>query len=459
MRLSRRELEVSRLVAEGLTNREIAARLFLSERTVDGHLEHVREKLGVNTRAQVATWVVRQGDASPVPAGPAQPADPSQPAARPAVRWRAPPRRWLWAAAAVLVVVEAVVVLPLVEPQGPKIMTVAGTSQVELGALGDYSGDGFRATNALMSLPSDVAYSPDGSIYIADYRNERIRRVADGSIATVAGGGKKHLINGIPAGSTDIGHASDIAIAATGRPYVLTSVDGMLQVWTIETDHTMTLVVNVSDSQTQFGQFWPPPVGGLAVNAHGTIYISDRAANRVYSYTPGERQPALFAGNGHAGYLGDLAAATGAELYRPAGLAVDKQGNVYIADTGNNRIRKVDTKGIITTVAGSGKYYGDGGDGGPATSAHLSFPFGVAVARDGTVYIADTGNNRLRQITPSGVILALAGTGSAGFAGDGGQASMARLAAPEGISLDGKGNLFVADTVNLRVREIVGVHA
>jgi sugar lactone lactonase YvrE len=310
-----------------------------------------------------------------------------------------------------------------------------------------------------MSLPSDVAYSPDGSIYVADYRNERIRRVADGSIATVAGGGKNHLVNGSPAGSTDIGHASDVAIAPTGRPYVLTSVDGRLQVWTIEMDHTMTLVVNVSDSQLQFGQFWPPPVGGLAVNAQGTIYISDRAANRVYSFAPSESQPALFAGNGHAGYSGDLAAATGAELYRPAGLAVDEQGNVYIADTGNNRIRRVDTKGIITTVAGSGKYYGDGGDGGLATSARLSFPFGVAVARDGTVYIADTGNNRLRQITPSGVILALAGTGTAGFAGDGGEARMAKLAAPEGIALDGKGNLFVADTVNLRVREIVGVHA
>lgn len=419
VRLSRRELEVARLVAEGLTNREIAARLFLSERTVDGHLEHVREKLGVNTRAQVATWVVRNGDARPGSAAPAQPA------ARPALRWRGMSRRWLWAAAVVLVVVEAVVVLPLVEPQGPKIMTVAGSSPVNpgVGEVGDYSGDGFRATNALMSLPSDVAVSPDGSIYIADYRNERVRRVADGSIATVAGGGTQHLINGLVGASTDIGHASNVAIAATGRPYILTNVDGMLQVWTIETDRTMTLVVRVSDSHTQFGQFWPPPVGGLVVNAQGRIYISDRAANRVYSYAPGDSQVQLFAGSGHAGFSGDKASAIGAELYLPAGLATDEQGNVYIADSGNNRIRKVDTKGIITTVAGSGKYYGDGGDGGPATQARLSFPFGVAVARDRTIYIADTGNNRLRQVAPSGVIFALAGTGTAGFAGDGGQAA------------------------------------
>jgi hypothetical protein len=118
----------------------------------------------------------------------------------------------------------------------------------------------------------------------------------------------------------------------------------------------------------------------------------------------------------------------------------------------------VDANGTITTVAGSGTYYGDSGDGGPATNARLSFPYGVAVARDGTIYIADTGNNRLREVTPSGVIFPLAGTGAAGFAGDGGLAGRAELAAPEGIGLDGQGDLYVADTVNLRVRVVTGVH-
>jgi DNA-binding CsgD family transcriptional regulator/sugar lactone lactonase YvrE len=455
--LSRRELEIARLVAEGLTNREIAKRLFLSERTVDGHLEHVREKLGVNTRAQIATWVVRNGDATPIAAEPAQPA---QTAARPALRWRALPRRWLWVAAAALVVAEVAIVLPGVEPQGPKIFTVAGTSPLKpgVGEIGGYSGDGLRATDAMMSLPSDIAVSPDGTFYIADYRNKRIRQVEDGRIKLVAGGGKQDPVNGRVSTSTDIGSASNVAVDATGRPYMLTIVGGGLQVWTIERNLTMTLVVHVSNSKTQRGQYWPPPVGGLAVDARGRMYISDRVANRVYSYAPGDGQPRLFAGNGHEGSGGDHAAATGAELYRPTGLAIDRQGNVYIADTGNNRIRKVDTSGVITTVAGSGKYYGDDGDGGPATQAHLSFPFGVAVAGDGTIYIADTGNNRLRQVTPAGVILALAGTGTAGSSGDGGQASKATLAAPEGIALDGKGNLFVADTLSLRVREISGVH-
>src|SRR4029077_16750314 len=220
---------------------------------------------------------------------------------------------------------------------------------------------------------------------------------------------------------------------------MLTIRNGMLEVWTVEPNHSMTLVVRVGPSHTQFGQFWPPPIGGLAVGPDGTIYICDRSGNVVYSYTAGDRGPRVFAGTGQAGFSGDTGPATGAELYRPGGLAVDKQGNLYIADSGNNRIRKVDVNGTINTVAGSGKYYGDSGDGGPATSARLSFPFGVAVARNGTIYIADTGNNRLREVTPSGVIVALAGTGTAGLAGDGGPAGRAPPPAPAGIRLGWRG--------------------
>ncbi|HEX9096859.1 MAG TPA: LuxR C-terminal-related transcriptional regulator [Candidatus Dormibacteraeota bacterium] len=454
VRLSRRELEVARLAAEGLTNREIATRLFISERTVDGHLEHVREKLGVNTRAQIATWVAREGDASPAVT------EPVRPTPRPALRWRGISRRWLGVAAVVLVVVEAAVVLLVMEPAGPRIMTIAGSSSVSPGSVGAFSGEGVLATTALMSLPSDVAASSNGDVFIADYRNERIRRVkTSGSIVTLAGGGTEDLVNGRIGSSAAIGHASNIAVDPTGRLYLLTIRNRMLEVWTIEPNNEMTLVVSVGSSHTQFGQFWPPPVGGLAIGPQGTIYICDRSANIVYSYTPGDQIPKVFAGTGQVGFSGDTGPATGAQLNRPGGLAVDGHGNVYIADSGNNRVRKVDANGTINTVAGSGKYYGDSGDGGPATSARLSFPFGVAIARDGTIYIADTGNNRLREVTPAGVIAALAGTGTAGFAGDGGLAARAQLAAPEGIGLDGRGDLYVADTVNLRVRVVTGVHS
>jgi DNA-binding CsgD family transcriptional regulator/sugar lactone lactonase YvrE len=450
-RLSRRELEVSRLVADGLTNREIAARLFLSERTVDGHLEHVREKLGVNTRAQVAAWVVREIEAAPVPKQVSTPA-------RPRIRWRPIRRRWLWVVAVGLVAIEAGVVLAVVQPPGATIRTVAGTAPpASLLPLGGFSGDGGRATAALLSLPSDVAVTADGTLYIADYKNGRIRRVHNATIVTVAGGGKEALGNGKIGTSVDIEHASGVAVDPSGQPYFLTNAGGFLEVWRIEADYSVTRVVRVGPSDTEFSQWWPPPVGGIAIGARGTIYIADRSGHRVYSYTVGDAKPTVFAGTGHAGSSGDGSAATGAELYRPGGLAVDTQGDVYIADSVNNRIRKVDTRGVITTVAGSGKYYGDTGDGGPATAARLSFPYGVAVARDGSIYISDTGNNRLRKVTPSGTILALAGSGIAGFLGEGGEARASELAAPEGITLDREGDLYVADTLNLRIRELVGV--
>jgi DNA-binding CsgD family transcriptional regulator/sugar lactone lactonase YvrE len=448
-RLSRRELEVSRLVAEGLTNREIAARLFVSERTVDGHLEHVREKLGVNNRAQVAAWVVRQVEAAQAPAQAA-----SHVPRR--LRWRAIPRRWLWAAAVVLVVVEAAIVILGARPPGPTIRTVAGSAPpAALLPLGGFSGDTGNATAALLSLPSDVAVATDGSLYIADYRNGRIRRVRNGTIVTVAGGGKEKLVPGVIGTSADIDHASNVAVDPSGQPYFLTNLSGMLEVWRIEADYSLTRVVQVGPSDMEFSDGWPPPVGGLAIGPRGTIYIADRSGNIVYSFNRGDEKPMAFAGTGTGNYSGDGGPATGADLWRPGGLAVDAQGNVYIADSDNNRIRKVDSRRVITTVAGSGKYYGDTGDGGRATSARLSFPFGVAVARDGTIYISDTGNNRVRRVTPDGTIVALAGSGIAGFQGESQDASSSKLAAPEGITLDREGDLYIADTLNLRIRELV----
>lgn len=454
VRLSRRELEIARLVADGLTNREVAARLFISERTVDGHLEHVREKLGVTSRAQVAAWVVREAEQPAV----AQPA-PRLPTTAKST-WQRIPRRWLWLAAGALVIVEVVVVLALVPPAGPTIVTIAGTAPPpDRAPLGGFSGERVRATTALMSLPSDVAVTADGTIYIADYKNRLIRRVIKGTIDTVAGGGKKPLADGVIGTSAEIDHASNLAVDPAGRPYFLTNDNGTLEVWTIEINDSLQLVVRIGPSNMEFGQWWPPPVGGIAIGPNGALYISDRSANLVYRYALGTGGATPFAGHlGRAGFSGDTGPATGALLNRPGGLAVDARGDVFIADSGNNRIRKVDTRGIITTVAGGGgKYYGDAGDGGPATAALLSFPYGVAVARDGTIYIADTGNNRLREVKPSGEIVALAGTGSSGFSGDGRLAGDAQLSAPEGIVLDGSGDLYVADTANLRVRELQGV--
>jgi DNA-binding CsgD family transcriptional regulator/sugar lactone lactonase YvrE len=459
VRLSRREMEIARLVAEGLTNRDIAARLFISERTVDGHLEHVREKLGVNSRAQIATWVTRQGTSVAL--------DVSVPtAAAPPLRRARISTGRLWLAVAVVVVVAVSGVLIWArQPAGPTITTLAGAPpDPRRFPQGSYVGEGISATAALLSLPSDVAVARDGAVYFADFGNYLIRRVdAAGTIVTVAG--FMPINDAVPAPlvdkgygpNADIGFASSITVDGAGNLFLLTIRDSTLEVWMVSPTHFMSLVTKVGPSDVAISDFWAEPVGGLAVANDGTLYIADRGGNRVWRYSR-DHQLAVYAGTGVSGDSGDGAAAADAKLHSPIGLAVDdRRGYVYIADSANNRIRKVDRSGVISPVAGTGGFYGDAGDGGPALQAHLSFPFGVAIAHDGTLFISDTGNNRVREVTPSGQIQALAGTGQFGFTGDGGAASRAELSAPEGIAVDGAGNLFVADTINQRVRKLSGV--
>jgi sugar lactone lactonase YvrE len=160
-----------------------------------------------------------------------------------------------------------------------------------------------------------------------------------------------------------------------------------------------------------------------------------------------------FAGTGSAGYSGDGGPAEEADLNDPRTVAVDGQGNVFIADTLNNVIRKVDTTGVITTVAGTGTA-GEGGDGGPATAAQIQWPHGVAVDRAGNVYIADSPHHRIRRVDTTGVIATVAGTGRSGFGGDGGPATAARLDNPKGVAVDDQGRLYIADTGNGRVRRL-----
>jgi DNA-binding CsgD family transcriptional regulator/DNA-binding beta-propeller fold protein YncE len=450
VRLSRREHEIALLVAEGLTNREIAGRLFISERTVDGHLEHLREKLAVNTRAQIATWIVRQGSDGVLTAR-AAPAAPA-PMAPPAQGWTGIARRPFWLASALVLALAASAVVALLvrppapsSPPGPTIKTIAGTDSGRASFPGGgYAGDGFPAITAQLSRPSDVVAGQGGFIYIADYGNHVVRRVApDGQITTLAGGGTNRLTEGAVAASVSLPYPSNIAVDASGLVYMLMSRDGSLEVWKIRSDRTLTFVVSLGRTRGGQDLYWREPLGGVAVAPDGTLYVADRAENRVWRWSPGG-PPTAYAGSGQAGFLGDGSAASSAELWFPAGLAIDQKENLYIADSGNNRIRMVDRRtGIIDTIAGSGD------------TASLSLPYGVAVGADGRIVIADTGNNRLREITASGKFLAVAGTGRAGFNGDDGPASQAELNGPQAVAFDSSGNLLVADTANHRVREVL----
>ena len=188
---------------------------------------------------------------------------------------------------------------------------------------------------------------------------------------------------------------------------------------------------------------------GLAIDAQGNLYIADTGNQLIRKVAAGTLT--TVAGTGVAGYNGDSIPAAAAQLSDPAGLAIDRAGNLYIADAGNHRVRKV-AAGIISTVAGLGAA-GFSGDNGPASAAQLNEPRGVAVDAAGNLYIADTLNHRIRRVV-NGVIATVAGTGDAGFAGDDGPASAAQLNGPRGVAVDAAGSLYIADTLNNRVRQV-----
>ena len=205
-----------------------------------------------------------------------------------------------------------------------------------------------------------------------------------------------------------------------------------------------------------------PP--GVALDSSGNLFIADNGNHRIrkvdssgnISTVAGTGATAALSG----GFSGDGGPATSAQLLFPTGVVVDPSGNLFIADNDNHRIRKVDTSGNISTVAGTGTA-GFSGDGGPATNAQLKFPFGVALDSSGNLFIGDGNNHRIRNVDTSGNIITVAGTGTAGFSGDGGPATSAQLhtAAGVAIAIDSSGNLFVADNGNNRIRKVEAVEA
>lgn len=424
-----------------------------------------------------------------------------------------------------------------VTPDG-RISVAAGT-----GSAG-YNGDGAALTTQLR-FPAGLAADRDGAVWVADSGNKMIRRLAGGQIATV-----------ISSLSTPLGLALDAAgalLVADGGANVVVrrSADGTVStiaglspklagpvrdvaagaaaggVWFSHGRQAMRLVPGaaaplvvagdgaaavkvVENSDARMSVLQSPM--GVAVDSAGQIYIAEEALKRVRGVSSGglirtvaggalptglsvgdggaATAARLFApaavawdavaglriadaaghrirgvltsgtiftvaGDGEPGYGGDASPAAQARLNRPRGVAFDRAGNLYIADSGNHRIRRIGANGFITTVAGSG-VRGYFGDGGAAVQCQLNAPQGVAADTEGNLYIADTGNNVIRRVSAAGVVSTLAGTGARGFAGDGGSAALAAFNAPAAVAVDAQGLVLIADTFNNRIRRIGG---
>ena len=319
-----------------------------------------------------------------------------------------------------------------------EIEVPSGVSIVKAGTGGQgFSGDGGAATSALVNVPQDIVATGNGNLVIVDTLNNRIRTVdAAGIISTIAGG----------------------YVADGGKP---------------------------GFSSTNGAQ-------GLALDNSGNLYIADTWNHRIRMLTP-TGTISTIAGTGVSGYAGDGGDATQAELYEPLAVAVDGQKNIYVADYSNFAIRKISAAGIISTFASnvfinaiavdaSGNLYGsdfafcvirkftpDGqssivagmssncgynGDGIAATQAEISFPQGLVVDAAGNLYFSDSGNNRVRKVDQQGIINTVAGNGNCGYSGDGGPASQAQLCGPQGVGIDSKQHLFIADAYNGRVRAV-----
>ncbi len=340
-----------------------------------------------------------------------------------------------------------------------KISTFAGN-----GSAG-FFGDGGQAVSAGVRNPSGVAVGADGSVYIADLSNHRIRRVdPSGIITTYAGTGAATFGgDGGAATSAQLRFPASVAIGPDGSLYIGDS--GNSRIRRVRPDGTITTVAG-NGSPGYAGDGGPATAATLydasriAVGVDGSLYIAGNSNHNRVRRVGTDGIITTVAGNGTQGFGGNGGAATSAMLNDPNGVAAGPDGSLYIADRGNNLIRRVAPDGIITTVAGFINQYNDStGDGGPATEADLNSPEDVAVAPDGSLYIADSGNLRVRRVGLDGIINLVAGSSgysSFGFAGDGGPATAnaVQMQPPAGVAVGAEGNLYIADFSNRRVRVV-----
>ena len=319
-----------------------------------------------------------------------------------------------------------------------------------------FSGDGGQATAAQLFEPYGVAVDGSGNVFIADPGNNRIRKVNTiGIITTIAGNGAAgYLSDGGQATAAELNFPTGIAVDGSGNVFIADQNNNRIR----KVNATGIITTFAGNGTSSFsgdgGQATAAALNGptgVTVDRNGNVYIADWSNARVRKVNT-SGIISTYAGNGGSGYSGDGGQATAAELY-PHGLATDSSNNVYIADYNNHAVRKVNTSGVISTFAGNG-LPAYSGDGGQATAAQLYYPNGVAIDGNGNVYIADQDNNRIRKVNASGIITTFAGNGTFGYSGDGGQATAAEFWNPFGVAADGCGNLYIADHGNFVIRSV-----
>lgn len=328
-----------------------------------------------------------------------------------------------------------------------------------------YTGDGGPANEAQMRSPYAVLTDASDNVYIADYFNHAVRKVStSGVITTIVGDGVAgYTGDGGPASAARLNGPAGITFDAAGNLYIADKFNERIR----RVDATTGIITSVAGNGAHGG--WNGAAfgnGGMATaasltypiatafDASGNMYIADNGSQTVRKIDGTTGVITRFAGTHAGGYNGDGIAASTAKLNNPRSIAVDGIGNVYISDCWNNRIRKVDTFGQISTYAGTGTK-GYAGDGGPATAANIFGPWGITLDGCGNLYICDYDNYVVRKVSAGGTITTFAGNHKRGYTGDGGTPDSARVYLPSSLALDGSNNAYIADYGNLVVR-IVG---
>jgi len=333
------------------------------------------------------------------------------------------------------------------------IFTLAGTGAAA------FAGDGGPASAAAINRPTGVAWLADGSVLVAEYGNHRVRRISpSGAVSTAAGTGTAgYSGNGGPATSARLNAPTDVEATADGG-FLIADL-GNRRVRKVSAGGTITTVAGTGQEGSS-GNGGPATSAlldapaGVASTPQGGFLIADAGGNRVRQVSAGGVITTA-AGTGSAGGAGDGGPATSAQLNAPVGIAALAGGGFLVGEYRGQRVRRVSAAGTITRVAGTGSA-GFSGDGGSATAARLNHPVGIFPTSDGGFLVGDSLNQRVRKISPEGLITTVAGTGVAGYSGDGGPATLARLNSPYAAVENANGAILIADGMNNRLRLIEG---